>query len=216
MGLDPAAALPETWFTVWANLIDMAHLRAGERLLVHGGSGGIGLTAIQLGLYLGAEVIVTAGSADKARFCLDMGARHAINYRETDFAQTVKDLTAGEGVDVVLDMVGAPYFQRNLSVLRRDGRLVEIAFLEGSKGEVDLLPIMLKRLVVTGSTLRPRSFEEKKAIRDALRASIWPALAAGRLHPHIDSVFPLAEAGAAHARMESGRHLGKIVLRVRD
>ncbi len=211
-----AAALPETWFTVWANLVGLAGLKAGERLLVHGGSGGIGLTAIQLARHLGAEVIATAGSAAKVKFCLEQGATHAINYHEADFAAQVKALTGGEGVDVVLDMVGAPYFQRNLSVLRRDGRLVEIAFLEGSKGELDLMPIMLKRLVVTGSTMRPRTVEEKKSIRDALLATIWPALAEGRCRPHVSAVFGLAEAGAAHALMERGGHMGKIVLKVRE
>ncbi|MGE5385652.1 MAG: NAD(P)H-quinone oxidoreductase [Betaproteobacteria bacterium] len=216
LSLSEAAALPETWFTVWANLVDLAHLKAGERLLVHGGSGGIGMTAIQLARHLGAEVIATAGSAAKVRFCLEQGATQAINYRETDFVAQTKAITGGEGVDVVLDMVGAPYFQRNLSVLRRDGRLVEIAFLQGSKSEIDLMPIMLKRLVVTGSTMRPRTVVEKQAIRDALLASVWPALADGRCRPHIGAVFPLAEAGAAHALMESGGHLGKIVLEVRD
>lgn len=216
MSLSLAAALPETWFTVWANLVQLGRLKAGERLLVHGGAGGIGVAAIQLARHLGAEAIATAGTPEKAAFCREMGAHHAVNYRAEDFAKAVKALTGGEGVDVVLDIVGAPYFQRNLSVLRRDGRLVEIAFLEGSAGQLDLLPILLKRLTVTGSTLRPRTHDEKKSIRDALRASVWPALTDGRLRAHVDAIFPLAEAGRAHALMESGRHLGKIVLRVRD
>jgi putative PIG3 family NAD(P)H quinone oxidoreductase len=215
-GLDlaRAAALPETWFTVWANLVDLGRLKKGERLLVHGGSSGIGLTAIQLARHLGVESFVTAGSEEKVRFCRDFGADHAINYREADFAAKVKELTGGEGVDVVLDMVGAPYFQRNLAVLRRDGRLVLIAFLEGAKGEFDLMPVMLKRLTVTGSTLRPRSVAEKAAIRDALLEHIWPQIAAGRLRPHLHAVFPLAQAGEAHKLMERSAHIGKIVLRV--
>lgn len=217
-GLDmaQAAALPETWFTVWANLVDLGRLKRGERLLVHGGSSGIGLTAIQLARHLGVECFVTVGSAEKARFCRDFGADHAINYREADFARTVKDLTGGEGVDVVLDMVGAPYLQRNLSLLRRDGRLVLIAFLEGAKGEFDLMPVMLKRLTITGSTMRPRSVAEKAAIRDALRQHIWPEIAAGRLLPHLHAVFPLARAGEAHRLMESSAHIGKIVLQVKS
>ncbi|MDR2241021.1 MAG: NAD(P)H-quinone oxidoreductase [Zoogloeaceae bacterium] len=216
-GLDlaQAAALPETWFTVWANLVDLGHLKRGERLLAHGGSSGIGLTAIQLARHLGVECFVTVGSEEKARFCRDFGAAHAINYREADFAAQVKAATGGEGVDVVLDMVGAPYWQKNLSVLRRDGRLVLIAFLQGSRGELDLMPVMLKRLTVTGSTMRPRSVAEKAAIRQALLERIWPEIAAGRLRPHIHAVFPLAEAGEAHRLMESGAHIGKIVLRVR-
>jgi putative PIG3 family NAD(P)H quinone oxidoreductase len=215
-GLDfaQAAALPENWFTVWANLVDLGRLKTGERVLVHGGSSGIGLTAIHLAKHLGAECIVTVGSDFKARFCHDFGATHAINYRTVDFAEQVKSLTGGAGVDVVLDMVGAPYFQRNLSVLRRDGRLVSIAFLEGSRGEFDLLPIMMKRLTCTGSTMRSRTVAEKQAIRDALVAAIWPRLMAGDLLPHIFARFPLARAAAAHRLMESGQHIGKIVLDV--
>jgi len=216
-GLDlaQAAALPETWFTVWANLVDLGRLKPGERLLVHGGSSGIGLTAIQLARHLGVECLVTVGSEEKARFCREFGADHAINYREADFVERVKELTGGEGVDVVLDMVGAPYLQKNLSLLRRDGRLVLIAFLEGSKGEFDLMPVMLKRLTITGSTMRPRTVAEKQAIRDALREHVWPEIAAGRMRPHIHAVFPLAQAGGAHRLMESSAHIGKIVLQVR-
>lgn len=210
-----AATLPETWFTVWANLVDLGRLKRGERLLVHGGSSGIGLVAIQLANHLGVECLVTVGSDEKAAFCVAAGASHAINYRTADFAAEVKRITAGAGVDVILDMVGAPYFQRNLSALRRDGRLVYIAYLEGSKGEVDLMAIMLKRLTVTGSTMRPRSLAEKTAIRDALAAQIWPALGRGELLPHVFARFPLAEAAAAHRLMESSRHIGKIVLEVR-
>ena len=216
-GLDmaQAAALPETWFTVWANLIDLGRLKAGERLLVHGGSSGIGLTAIQLARHLGVESFVTVGSAEKAQFCREFGADHAIDYKQDDFVQKVKEITNGEGVDVVLDMVGAPYLQKNLGVLRRDGRLVLIAFLEGAKGEFDLMPVMLKRLTVTGSTMRPRTLAEKAAIRDALLKNIWPEIAAGRLRPHIHATFPLAQAGEAHRLMESSRHIGKIVLEVK-
>ena len=216
-GLDlaQAAALPETWFTVWANLVDLGRLKKGERLLVHGGSSGIGLTAIQLAHHLGVESFVTVGSEEKAQFCREFGADHAINYREADFVQKVKEITHGEGVDVVLDMVGAPYLQKNVAVLRRDGRLVLIAFLEGAKGEFDLMPVMLKRLTVTGSTMRPRTLAEKAAIRDALLKNIWPEIAAGRLRPHIHATFPLAQAGEAHRLMESSRHIGKIVLEVK-
>ena len=217
-GLDlaQAAALPETWFTVWANLVDLGRLKRGERLLVHGGSSGIGLTAIQLTRHLGVECFVTVGSEEKARFCRDFGADHAIDYRQDDFAQKVKEITKGEGVDVVLDMVGAPYLQKNLGVLCRDGRLVLIAFLEGSKGEFDLMPVMLKRLAITGSTMRPRTVVEKAAIRDALLKNIWPEIAAGRLRPHIHATFPLAQAGEAHRLMESSAHIGKIVLQVKS
>ncbi len=211
-----AAALPETWFTVWANLVGLARIRQGERLLVHGGSSGIGLTAIQLAQLCGVECLVTVGSEEKAQFCREFGATQAINYRESDFLQEVRTLTTGEGVDVVLDMVGAAYFQKNLSALRRDGRLVMIAFLEGAKGAVDLMPIMLKRLVVTGSTMRPRSIAEKTAIRDELLERVWPQMAAGRLRPHIHAVFPLSEAGAAHRLMQSSRHIGKIILEVKS
>jgi putative PIG3 family NAD(P)H quinone oxidoreductase len=218
VGMDfaTAAALPETWFTVWANLVDLGRLKRGERLLVHGGSSGIGLVAIQLAKHLGVECIVTVGSDEKAAFCRASGAAHAINYRTADFAEEVKNITEGTGVDVILDMVGAPYLRRNLVSLRRDGRLVYIAFLEGSKGEADLLPIMMKRLTVTGSTMRPRTLAEKAAIRDALAVNIWPTLERGELLPHLFARFPLAQAAAAHRLMESSRHIGKIVLDVRS
>ena len=214
MSLAEAAGLPETWFTVWANLMDLGRLKAGERLLVHGGSSGIGLTAIQLAQHVGVEVIVTAGSAEKVAFCKDFGADHAIDYRQDDFVARVKEITAGEGVDVVLDMVGGAYLQKDLSLLRRDGRLVLIAFLEGSKTPFDFLPVMMKRLTITGSTMRSRNLAEKAAIRDALRRHVWPSLDAGRMKPHVCATFPLAQAGAAHLLMESGRHIGKIVLQV--
>lgn len=217
-GLDmaEAAALPETWFTVWANLVDLGRLKKGERLLVHGGSSGIGLTAIQLARHLGVTSIVTVGSAEKAQFCRDFGADHAIDYKQDDFVQKVKEITHGEGVDVVLDMVGGGYLQKNVTLLRRDGRMVLIAFLEGSKAEFDFMPVMLKRLVITGSTMRPRTLAEKAAIRDALLEHIWPEIAAGSLRPHLHATFPLAEAGEAHRLMESSRHIGKIVLQVKS
>lgn len=216
MDLATAAALPENWFTVWANLVDLGTLKAGDRCLVHGGSSGIGLTAIQLARYLQAECIVTVGTDEKAEFCRAFGATHAINYRRTDFAKAVVALTQNAGVDVILDIVGLPYLQRNLSLLRRDGRLVFIAFLQGSHGEADLAPILFKRLRLTGSTMRARTVAEKRAIRDALATHIWPQLSQGKLLPHLFARFPLAEAPAAHRLMESSQHVGKIVLAVRS
>ncbi len=216
LSMAEAAALPETWFTVWANLVDLGRLKSGERLLVHGGSSGIGLTAIQLAKLLGASVLVTVGKADKVAFCRDFGADLAINYRDEDFVARVKAFTAGEGVDVVLDMVGGSYLARNASVLRRDGRLLLIAFLEGSKVEFDFMPVMLKRLTITGSTMRPRSVAEKAAIRDALLTRVWPEWSAGRLRPHLHACFALAEAADAHRLMASSEHIGKIVLSVKD
>jgi NADPH2:quinone reductase len=215
MDLATAACLPENWFTVWANLVLHGRLAKGERILIHGGSSGIGLTAIQLAKHIGAEVIVTVGSDDKAAFCKNFGAKHAINYRNADFADEVKNLTNNEGVDVVLDMVGAPYFKRNLNVLKRDGRLVIVAFLEGSVGEQDLMPIMIKRLIVTGSTMRPRTVAEKQALRDALRTNIWPALESGTIQTHVHAQFALSDAAEAHRLMESSQHIGKIVLQVK-
>lgn len=212
-GLDDVqgAALPETFFTVWTNLFERARLKAGERLLVHGGSSGIGTTAIQVASALGVRVFTTAGSAEKCSACESLGAERAINYRDEDFETAVKDLT-GEGVDVVLDMVGGDYVQRNLNVLRPEGRLVQIAFLGGVKSQLNLMPLMLKRLTITGSTLRPQSIESKARIAVALEREVWPLLAAGAIKPVIDSTFPLVEAAKAHARMESGAHIGKIVL----
>ncbi|WP_135466531.1 NAD(P)H-quinone oxidoreductase [Crenalkalicoccus roseus] len=212
-----AAALPETFFTVWANLFGHGRLAAGETVLVHGGTSGIGVTAIQLAKAFGARVFATAGSAEKCRACLDLGADAAINYREQDFAEEVKRLTGGKLADVVLDMVGAAYFQRNLRCLAMDGRLVLIAFLGGHEVEkADLRPIMLRRLTVTGSTMRPRTTAQKGAIAAALREKVWPLLDEGRCAPPIFKVFPLREAAAAHALMESSAHIGKIVLKVAD
>ena len=215
MELASAAGLPENWFTVWANVADRGALRSGERLLVHGGTSGIGLTAIHLANHLGAECFATVGSEDKAAFCRAFGAQHVIDYRTTDFAQAVMAATGNQGIDVILDIVGLPYLARHLAILRQDGRLVFIALSGGSHGEVDLTPVMAKRLTLTGSTMRPRTIAEKRALRDALAAHIWPELDRGRLLPHIGAQFPLAEAARAHALMESGGHRGKIVLAVK-
>jgi NADPH2:quinone reductase len=210
-----AAALPETYFTVWANLFGHGRLAAGETVLVHGGTSGIGVTAIQLGKAFGATVYATAGSAAKVEACRRFGADAAIDYKAADFAEEVKRLTGGKGVDVVLDMVGAPYFAKNIRSLRLDGRLVMIAFLNGHVAEgVDLRPIMVKRLTVTGSTMRPRSTAEKGAIARELEAKVWPLLAEGKAGPHIHATFPLAQAAEAHRLMESSTHVGKIMLTV--
>jgi NADPH2:quinone reductase len=210
-----AAALPETYFTVWANLFGHGRLAAGETVLIHGGTSGIGVTAIQLAKAFGATVFATAGSPAKVAACLELGADAAIDYRTQDFAEEVKKLTGGKGVDVVLDMVGAPYFARNLRCLKLDGRLVMIAFLNGHVAEsADLRPIMVKRLTVTGSTMRPRTTAEKGAIARELEAKVWPMLAGGRCAPRIFKVFPLAEAAEAHRLMESSTHVGKIMLTV--
>ncbi len=207
-----AAALCETFFTVWTNVFDRAGLQAGESFLVHGGSSGIGTTAIQLAHAFGARVFTTAGSAEKCVACEALGAELAVNYRERDFVAEVQDATGGRGVDVILDMVGGSYLPRNLKALAEDGRLVQIAFLEGPKVEVNFAPLMVRRLTITGSTLRPRSIEAKTAIATALRARVWPLLEAGRIRPVMDRTYPLAEAAAAHARMEGSGHIGKIVL----
>jgi NADPH2:quinone reductase len=210
-----AAALPETYFTVWANLFMIGRLAKGETALVHGGTSGIGVTAIQLAAAMGASTIATAGSDDKVAACLQLGARAAINYRKADFGEEVKRITEGRGVDVVLDMVGAPYFPRNLRALALDGRLVQIAFLQGSKlDSFDLMPIMTRRLTVAGSTMRPRTRAQKAQIADELRSIVWPMLDAGHCAPVIYQVFPLADAAAAHALMETSTHIGKIMLQV--
>jgi len=207
-----AASLPEAMFTVWSNVFGFGRLQPGESLLVHGGSSGIGVAAIQLAAALGHTVFATAGSADKCRFCESLGARRAIDYKSEDFVAEIAKETGGRGVDVVFDMVGGSYVPRNLQVLATEGRLVIIATQGGVKGEIDVLRIMLQRLVITGSTLRPRSVEFKRAIRDQLREKVWPLIAAGRVRPIVDSVFALAEASKAHARMESSEHMGKIIL----
>ena len=207
-----AGALPENFFTVWTNLFERGRLRAGERLLVHGGSSGIGTAAIQLAAAMGVRVFATAGSAEKCAACRDLGAEAAVNYRSEDFAEAVKSATDGEGVDVVLDMVGGDYVQRNLSCLRTEGRLVQIAFLGGASVKLNLMPIMLKRLTVTGSTLRAQSVASKGRIAAALEKEVWPLLAARSIAPVIDSTFALHSAAKAHARMESSEHIGKILL----
>src|ERR1700722_6711314 len=214
LSLAQAAGLPEAWFTVWASLIDLGRLRPGERLLVHGGSSGIGLAALQLAQHVGAQAIVTVGSDAKAQFCLEFGAAAAVNYRREDFVARTGALTGGEGVDVVLDMVGGSYIEKNISVLRRDGRLGFIAFQQGSRGQFDLMPVMLKRLCITGSTMRRRSVDEKAAIRDALAREIWPELAEGKLKTHLFATYPLEQAAEAHRLMESSAHIGKIVLQL--
>lgn len=210
-----AAALPETFFTVWANLFQMAGLTEGETVLIHGGTSGIGTTAIQLAKAFGAEVYTTAGSAEKCEACVKLGAKRAINYREEDFAEVVKSETGGKGVDVVLDMIGAAYFEKNLAALAKDGCLSIIAFLGGATAEkVDLRPIMVKRLTVTGSTMRPRTADEKRAIRDELVGEVWPLIESGQLSPVINRVFTLDEVAEAHRLMESSSHIGKIVMKV--
>ena len=209
--MEEAAAIPETFFTVWTNVFDRGGLKAGETLLIHGGSSGIGTTAIMLAKALGATVVVTAGSDDKCQACLDLGADHAINYRTEDFAAAMKD--KGLAANVILDMVGGDYVARNFKAAAMNARIVVIAFQKGSKIEIDLMPIMLKRLYLTGSTLRPRSVEEKAEIARALENTVWPLFAAGQCKPIIFRTFPLAEAAKAHALMESSTHIGKIVLR---
>jgi NADPH:quinone reductase len=210
-----AGALPETSFTVWANLFQIGRLTKGETALVHGGTSGIGVTAIQFAREFGARIFVTAGSDDKCTACLGLGAGAAINYRTQDFAAEVKTLTEGRGVNVVLDMVGAPYMARNIRSLGMDGRLVMIAFLEGSKvQDFDFVQIMVRRLTITGSTMRPRTTAQKGAIAAELRAKVWPALDAGRCPPVIHATFPLAQAAEAHRLMESSQHIGKIMLSV--
>ena len=211
MALREAACLPETFFTVWSNVFQRGGLRAGERILVHGGSSGIGTTAIQLARVFGARVFATAGDAAKCAACERLGAERAINYRDEDFVAVMK---AVGGADVILDMVGGSYFQRNLSALADEGRLVQIAFLQGPKVEANLSQLMMRRLTFTGSTLRPQSDLAKARIAESLRREVWPLLDAGVIGPVMDEEFPLEEAAAAHARMEAGAHIGKIVLRV--
>ncbi len=207
-----AASLPETCFTVWSNVFERAQLKAGESLLVHGGSSGIGVTAIQLGKALGARVLVTVGSATKARACLDLGADVAINYREQDFVVQVKEATAGRGVDVILDMVAGDYVARNVQCLADDGRAVIIAVQGGVRAEFDAGQVLRRRLTLSGSTLRPRSLAFKASIAAALRRHVWPLLEQGVIRPVIYREMAADQAAAAHALMESGEHVGKIVL----
>jgi NADPH2:quinone reductase len=209
-----AAALPETFFTVWSNVFDRARLQSGETLLVHGGSSGIGTTAIQLAKAFDSNVIVTVGSNAKCRFCLELGADAAFNYKEQDFVAEINRLTEGLGVDVILDMIGGDYFPRNLRCMATDGRLVQIAIQNGAKADINLLPIMLKRLTITGSTLRARDDGFKADIAEKLLKNVWPLLASGSIKPIIHSTFALNEAALAHELMESSRHIGKIILEV--
>ena len=211
-----AAAVPETYFTVWYNVFMRAGLAAGERILIHGGSSGIGTTASQLAKTTGATVVTTAGTDDKCRFCEDLGADHAINYKDGDWEARVMELTDGRGVDVVLDMVAGSYMQKNMSVLARDGRYVIIAFLKGPTAELNMRPVLGKRLTITGSTLRPQTADEKASIAGELADNVLPLLESGQVRPIIDATFPLVDARGAHALMESSTHKGKIVLEVRQ
>ena len=207
-----AAAIPETFFTVWTNVFERGRLKAGESILIHGGSSGIGTTAIQLARAFGSRVFATAGSTEKCAACERLGADRAINYRDSDFVAVVKEATGGKGVDVVLDMVGGDYFPRNMDALAMDGRLVSIAVLNGVKATINILTMMQRRLTLTGSTLRTRPVAEKGAIAMALRQHVWPLLEAGKVAPVIHATFPLREAAEAHRVMESGAHIGKLVL----
>ena len=209
--MDQAACLPETFFTVWSNVFQRGGLQAGERFLVHGGSSGIGTTAIQLANVLGARVFTTAGTDEKCAKCLELGAERAINYKTDDFVDVLK---AEGGADLILDMVGGDYIPRNVRALADDGRLVQIAFLSGPKVELNFAHVMMRRLTITGSTLRPQSDIAKAQIAEALLKNVWPLLAAGRIAPVMDSTYALADAAKAHAYMESSAHIGKIVLKV--
>ncbi len=209
-----AAAVPETYFTVWTNVFDRGRLAGGESFLVHGGASGIGTTAIQLAKSFGARVFATASTDEKCRQIEALGAERGINYKTEDYVEVVKELTDGKGVNLILDMVGGSYIQRNISALAVEGRLVYIAFLGGPKADVNFAPVMLKRLTITGSTLRPQSIEAKAAIGKSLEEKVWPLLNAGTVKPIIDSVFPLDQANKAHERIDDSGHIGKIVLKV--
>jgi putative PIG3 family NAD(P)H quinone oxidoreductase len=209
-----AASLPETFFTSWTNLVDRARLAAGEVVLVHGGTSGIGVAAIQLAKSLGARVFATAGSFDKAHACEALGAERGINYKIEDFVAVIREATHDHGADVILDMVGGDYVPRNLKLAAVDGRIVNIAALHGAKTEIDLVRIMHKRLTLTGSTLRPRSSQEKGAIAAALKAKVWPLIAEGRIKPVVHATFPVTQVAEAHRLLESSAHIGKIVLTV--
>ena len=210
-----AAALPETVFTVWHNVFERAALKPGEWFLVHGGASGIGTTAIPIATALGAKVMATVGSAEKAHVCRELGAVRAINYHEEDFVEAVRETTGGNGVDVILDMVGGDYIERNLKAAALEGRIVQIAFLKGSKVELDLMRLMLRRLTLTGSTLRVQSAETKARVAKAIEERIWPLIAESKFKPVIDSTFPLKDAAAAHRRIDDPAHIGKIVLIVK-
>ena len=212
VGLIEAAALPETYFTVWTNVFDRGRLAPGESLLVHGGSSGIGTTAIQLARASGARVFATAGSSDKCAVCQHLGAERAINYREEDFVAVVKQLTGGAGVDVILDIVGGTYAERNQHALAVDGRLVQIGIMEGSKITLDLFEMMVRRQTITGNTLRARSVADKAVIARSVRERVWPLIEAGAIKTVVDRTFPLSEVAAAHRLMETSQHIGKILL----
>jgi len=212
LSVGEAAALPETFFTVWTNVFERGRLAPGETLLVHGGSSGVGTAAISLARALGSRVLATAGSPEKCAACVALGAERAVNYREEDFVAAVREATGGRGVDVVLDMVAGDYLPRNVECLAVEGRLVLIALQGGSRAELDFAPLLFRRLTITGSSLRPRTVEQKGAIARALRERVWPLLEDGRVRPVVHARFPLAEAAAAHRLMESGRHIGKILL----
>ena len=209
-----AAALPETFFTVWTNLFDRGGCKAGETVLIHGGTSGIGTTAIQLAAAWGARVFATAGSEEKARACERFGAARGIDYRTEDFVEVIRQETAGRGVDLILDMIGGSYLARNLEAAAVEGRLVIISLIGGARAEINLLTIMSKRLTLTGSTLRARSVAQKAAVAEAVHRNVWPLLSAGRVRPIIHATFPLAEASEAHRLMETSRHIGKIVLTI--
>jgi len=209
-----AAAIPETFFTVWTNVFERGRLRASETILIHGGAGGIGTTAIQLARAFGARAFATAGTAEKCEACERLGAERAINYRESDFVAVVRQLTADRGVDVVLDMVGGEYFPRNLEALAMDGRLVEIATQRGAKAEINIASVMQRRLTITGSTLRARSVADKGLIAKAVKRNVWPLLERGVVRPVVYKIFPLERAADAHRMMEAGEHIGKLVLTV--
>lgn len=214
IGTPEAAAIPETFFTVWTNLFKRGHLRSGERVLIHGGSSGIGTTAIQLAHVLGSIVFATAGSDEKCAACQRLGARLAINYRTGDFVEAIHHATGGSGVDVVLDIIGADYFAKNIECLAPDGRLIQIGLLGGARTTIDLGRVMRRRLTITGSTLRVRSVEEKGALAQDLEGHVWPLLASGEIRPIVDRTFSLRNAAEAHRRMEASDHIGKIVLTV--
>jgi putative PIG3 family NAD(P)H quinone oxidoreductase len=209
-----AAAIPETFFTVWTNLFDRGRCKAGDTVLIHGGTSGIGTTAIQLAAAWGARVFATAGSDDKARACERLGAVRGINYRTEDFVEVMRTETAGKGVDVTLDMVAGSYVARNLEIAALEGRVVMISLLGGSRAEINVGTILTKRLTLTGSTLRSRTVAQKAEVADAVKKNIWPLLAAGRVRPTIHATFPLAEASEAHRLMETSNHIGKIVLTI--
>lgn len=216
MTLLEAAAIPENYFTVWTNVFERVKLQAGETILIHGGSSGIGLTAIQLAKQFGATVYTTVGNAEKAKICIEKGADVAINYREQDFVDEILKITNNKGVNVILDMVGGAYIAKNVSLLALDGRLAQIAFLEGGQTAFDFTPVMTKRLVLTGSTLRPRSIEDKTAIANALKEKVLPLMEAGKCRPVIFKTFNFEEVAKAHELMESSQHIGKIMLKVTD